>query len=129
MWLLDIAPNIAQLYSWLLMVAGFVISVMLARKLKNRGFYAVAAFFLSPVFFWGVREVKYRMHREAIEAYAAEQNMKIASGEFVPVVESSVGFPLFETFLVTGLILVHRGSKRRPIQFPEPTTTSDRGSS
>lgn len=113
---MDLAPRISQLYSWLLMAGGFVVSVLLARSLKNRGFYAVAVFFLSPVFFWGMREVRYQMHREAIDAYAAEQNRKIESGEIIPVVESTVSFPLFETFLVIGLVMVHRDSRRRPIQ-------------
>lgn len=121
---MHLAPKIGQLYSWLLMAGGFVVSVLLARSLKNRGFYAVAVFFLSPVFFWGMREVRYQMHREALDAYAAEQNRKIQSGEIIPHVDLSVSFPLFETFLVIGLIMVHRGSKRRPIQPPQTTTGS-----
>ncbi|OAM87060.1 hypothetical protein AW736_24735 [Termitidicoccus mucosus] len=130
-WLMDTAPKFSQLYSWLLMAFGFSVSILLARSLKNSGFYAVAVFFLSPVFFWGMREVRYQMHREAIEAYAAEQNRKIQSGEIIPHIESSVNFPLFETFLVLGLAVVYRNSKRRPIQLPEPTSglAPGRGSS
>ncbi len=121
---MDIAPKVSQLYTWLLMAGGFVVSVLLARSLKNRGFYAVAVFFLSPVFFWGMREVRYQMHREAIDAYAAEQNRKIESGEIIPVVESTASFPLFETFLVIGLVMIHRGSRRRPIQPPQRNASS-----
>lgn len=124
-WLIDLTPKINQLYSWLLMAGGFVVSVLLARSLKNRGFYAVAVFFLSPVFFWGMREVRYQMHREALEVYAGEQNRKTQSGETIPHVDSLVNFPLFETFLVIGLTVVHRGFKRRPIQPPQTTTCSD----
>jgi hypothetical protein len=102
---------------------GLVASVLLARTLKSIGFYLVGLFFLSPVFGWVEREISYIMHREAINAYAAEQNRKLQSGEIIPEVKTDIRLPVFETFLVAGLILVLRKSNR-PNKAPEPTTTS-----
>ena len=119
-WLLDVAPKINAAYFWLLMTAGFVVSVSLARALRSRGFYLVAIFFLSPVFSWGLREVQYRVHRDALEAYAAEQNRRIESGEMIPHIETTIRFPLFETCLVLGLLITLRAS-RRPNQALQPT--------
>ena len=125
-WLMDVAPMMSQFYSWLLMASGFIVSIQLARSLKSRGFYVVALFFLAPLFFWSMREVRYQIHREAMAAYAAEQNQKIRSGEILPHIESTVNFPLFETFLVIGLVMVYRHLKK-PIQSPQSTAASRRG--
>ena len=120
MWLIDIAPRVNAIYTWLLMVVGFVTSILLGRALKSRGFYLVAVFFLSPICSWGFKEAQYLIHREALDAYAAEQRQRVQAGETLPQIESAVQIPLFETFLVIGLGISLRASRAQN-HAPEPT--------
>jgi hypothetical protein len=113
-WLFDAAYPASRVYFWILQVAGLVVCLYALRKMKKKGFILIAIFFLSPFIDLGLRAISHRIYREPIRMFPAPT----ASGQELHPVSSSpmvfarhISFPLYETILVLGLILIVRGKK------------------
>lgn len=125
-WLLEHVFAANRAYFWLLMALGFFVCVCLAKKEKRSGYLLIAIFFLAPVFALILRALSHRIHPELYQASPAAHDTQISKAQMWSVT-TKISFPLFETFLVAGLILLLR-KKKEPNQSPEPTAPSGRGS-
>jgi hypothetical protein len=113
-WLLDAAYPASRIYFWVLQVVGLAVCLYALRKAKKKGFILVAIFFLSPFIDLGLRAISHRIHSEPIRTFpaptASGQELRPASSSPM-VFTRHVSFPLYETILVLGLILIVRGKK------------------
>jgi hypothetical protein len=123
----DYGPAIFQVYGWLLFSVGIAVCGWAFKKTKIKAYLLVGLFFLSPFFNAGMRQVSYWIHKEEYEKLREEKNREFqemrARGEPVQI-EDQINLPVFETFLVLGLLLVAKSQIKGANQSPETTTAS-----
>jgi len=109
---------LSQVYFWALFSAGIGISLWGFKRKKSKGYLLIGAFFLSPFVGLVHQEISYQIHKEELEKIREEQSQQMmdvaGSGQIPVVVEKNITLPLFECFLVFGLLMTVLTPKTEP---------------